>query len=66
MLEKSKSWRGNLVHESDSLRTAASTLNVASHKIVLVVSSEEKLTGTLTDGDLRRALLAGASLDAPL
>jgi dTDP-glucose pyrophosphorylase len=66
VLEKSQSWRGNLVQESDSLRAAASTLNVVLHKIVLVVASDEKLMGTLTDGDLRRALLAGASLDGPL
>ena len=66
MLEKSQSWRDNLVQESDSLRAAASTLNVASDKIVLVISPEEKLKGTLTDGDLRRALLAGASLDSQL
>ena len=66
MLAKIHLWRENLVQDSDSLRKAASTLNVVRHKIVLVVSSEAKLTGTLTDGDLRRALLAGASLDGPL
>jgi len=66
VLEKSHSWRENLVKESDTLRAAASTLNVARHKIVLVVSSEEKLKGTLTDGDLRRALLSGANLEDKL
>ena len=63
MLEKSQSWQDNLVRETVSLREAASTLNQVLHKIVLVVSSDSKLVGTLTDGDLRRGLLAGANLE---
>ena len=34
--------------------------------IVMVLDEESKLVGTLTDGDLRRMLLAGASLDSPI
>lgn len=63
MLERSKSWQDNVVPGNDSLRTAASCLNRAFHKIVLVVSEEGRLIGTLTDGDLRRGLLAGANLE---
>ena len=63
MLERSKSWQDNVVSGNDSLRTAASCLNRALHKIVLIVSEEQRLIGTLTDGDLRRGLLAGANLE---
>lgn len=63
MLEKSQSWQENIVAENITLREAASTLNEVLHKIVLVVSSDSKLVGTLTDGDLRRGLLSGANLE---
>ena len=63
MLERSQSWQDNIVIESDTLRAAASAMDKASHKIALVVSSDQKLIGTLTDGDLRRGLLAGANLE---
>lgn len=36
------------------------------HKIVLVVDEEQRLQGTLVDGDVRRALLRGATLETPL
>ena len=32
-------------------------------QIVLVVDEHDRLEGVLTDGDIRRALLAGATLD---
>ena len=35
-------------------------------EIALVVDADERLVGILTDGDVRRALLSGATLDAPL
>lgn len=63
MLQKIHKWDGNQINERDSVRTAASTLNRVEHKIVLVVSSEQILVGTMTDGDLRRAMLEGANLD---
>ena len=56
-------WKKNIVGESDSLRAAATVLNASPYKLVLVCSSEGQLTGTLTDGDLRRGLLRGLSLE---
>ncbi len=35
-------------------------------EIALVVDDHDLLKGTLTDGDVRRALLSGATMDAPL
>jgi CBS domain-containing protein len=35
-------------------------------EIALLVDERDRLLGTVSDGDLRRALLAGASLDGPV
>ena len=35
------------------------------HKAVVLVSADRTLSGLVTDGDVRRALLAGAALDEP-
>lgn len=59
-------WRNVAVNEQDSIRSALGVLDSASLQIVLVVSGEDKLLGTLTDGDVRRALLRGDSLDSPV
>ena len=56
-------WQKNVIGESDSLRLAATVLNASPYKLVLVCSREGRLTGTLTDGDLRRGLLGGLSLE---
>ena len=52
-----------VVSESASLRTAMEVLDRGSLEIVLVVSPDGALLGTLTDGDIRRAILSGASLE---
>lgn len=46
----------------DGITALASLL----HKIVLVVDEKQRLLGTLVDGDVRRALLRGATLETPL
>jgi dTDP-glucose pyrophosphorylase len=52
-----------VVSESASLRNAMEVLDRGSLEIVLVVSPDGTLLGTLTDGDIRRAILSGASLE---
>jgi len=49
-----------------STRDALARLNATEHVFQLVVRSDRQLLGTLTDGDIRRALLRGVSLDAPV
>lgn len=49
-----------------SVRDALERLNATEHLFQLVVDPERRLLGTLTDGDVRRALLRGVSLDAPV
>ena len=42
---------------------AISIINSGESKIALVVNDQNQLTGTVTDGDIRRAILRGASTD---
>lgn len=42
------------------------SLDRSSVQIVLVTDGDRRLVGTVTDGDLRRALLSGATLDSKL
>lgn len=49
-----------------SIRDALARLNATEHVFQLVVQPDRLLLGTLTDGDVRRALLRGVSLDAPV
>ena len=47
-----------------TLRQAMQVINATAKGIALIVDPERQLLGVLTDGDIRRALLAGAGLDA--
>ena len=47
-----------------SLRAVLETMTRSGKQIVLVVDTDRRLVGVVTDGDIRRALLRGASLDA--
>ncbi len=50
------------VSEKVDIRGALSALDKCKIGIILVVSKSKKLIGTLTDGDIRRALLSGKEL----
>ena len=55
-------WEKILVPPDVSLQEALAVLDQQALKIVLVVDAERHLLGTLTDGDVRRALLANMPL----
>ncbi len=61
-----KPWRKALVNSDVTLEQAIKVLDSASQRIVLIVDSNDKLLGTLTDGDVRRALLKHLPLDTPV
>lgn len=52
-----------LLSPDATIRRALEIIDSGSAKIALVADQDQKLLGTLTDGDLRRAILAGRSLD---
>lgn len=53
-------------YPKDSIRQAMACINRNSKGIVLLIDLQEKLLGTITDGDIRRAILLGKSLDDPV
>ena len=59
-----KSWERTLVGPETTLRAAMTAIDRASSQMALVVDARRQLLGTLSDGDARRALLNGLSLDA--
>ena len=56
-------WRDALVSSSTSLRQTIEAITEGNLQIALVVDSENKLLGTVTDGDVRKAILAGKDLN---
>ena len=58
-----KRWEQTLVSPDTSLRNALLTIDSASSHIALVVDADRRLLGTLSDGDARRGLLKGLTLD---
>jgi dTDP-glucose pyrophosphorylase len=55
-----------LVPDSGTVREAMTALDRGAGRIALAVAADGRLTGVVTDGDIRRALLAGTMLDDPI
>lgn len=58
----------HIIKDSATLKQALEKLNTLSGQAmtVFVTDSENRVAGSLTDGDVRRALLEGAALDMPV
>ena len=54
------------IHPGQTIRESAQIIDLGAAQIALVVDEENRLLGTLTDGDVRRGLLNGQSLDSPV
>lgn len=56
------------VRENTTVREALTALNQLSHYglTLFVLDDNNRVVGVLTDGDIRRALIAGISVDAPV
>jgi dTDP-glucose pyrophosphorylase len=59
-------WKQSLVRGSTTIRETIRTIDASSMQIALVVDGASRLIGTVTDGDVRRAILRGASLEEPV
>lgn len=57
-----KNWKNALVGPKASLHHALEVIEKVGCQIALVVDADERLLGTLSDGDVRRALLKGHGL----
>jgi len=60
-----KGWRRALVRAHGTIAVAIQRLNDSAVQIALVIRDGGILEGTVTDGDVRRGLLAGMSLQSP-
>lgn len=51
-----------IIRDGDTLRDALTSLDSSGCQVVLVVDADRRAVGLMTDGDVRRALLRGATL----
>jgi dTDP-glucose pyrophosphorylase len=56
-------WKQALMPESASIQEAILNLDLTALRIVLVIANDGRLLGTVSDGDIRRGLLKGLSLN---
>lgn len=61
-----KDWRKALLPFNATLRHAIHNLDEAALQILLIISPDGTLIGTLTDGDIRRGLLRGLDLSSSI
>jgi|GEM_PF-41364 len=50
------------ISESSTLQDAITTIDVRGYGLVMVVDATGRLVGTISDGDIRRAIIAGLSI----
>ena len=58
-----KDWSEVILKTSDSLETAIKVLHAGGLQIALVTDKKGKLLGTITDGDIRGALIKHLGMD---
>lgn len=62
-----RNYRDHLILSGSSIKSALIRLDVlASDAIMFVVNGHDQLIGSLTDGDVRRGLIKGYSIDQPV
>src|SRR5688500_18242788 len=59
-------WKRALLQTESNIRDAVQSLDRSALQVVLVVGQDGVLTGTVTDGDIRRGLLGGLTLESPI
>ena len=59
-------WKTTLANENTSIIDVMRIIDKDSLKIACIVDQEMRLKGIVTDGDIRRALIGGVSLTAPI
>ena len=59
----SLSWHEILLGEESSIRDALSAIDHGSLRIAVIIDDEKHILGVVTDGDIRRGLLSGISIN---
>ena len=65
-LTKLEEIKKTLIKQDSTIKEVIKNLNESGLKIVLVIDENKKLSGTIVDGDVRRGLLNGLSLNDKL
>ena len=63
---KKESFIKCITYEDGDIRQAISTIEKGGLKIALIINKDNQLVGTICDGDIRRGLLKGLTLDSAL
>ena len=61
-----RDWRTALVSPGTALGEVIARIDASAHQIAVVVDSDCRLLGVMTDGDVRRAILRGMPMDSPV
>lgn len=59
-------WKDTLLADTATVGEVIRNLEDSQQQIVLVLSADGSLAGTITDGDIRRGLLRGVGIDSPI
>jgi dTDP-glucose pyrophosphorylase len=59
-------WRKAIIKSTDTMEVAIEVLNRESLRIAMVVDENDKLIGTVTDGDIRRGLIKHLPMDSAI
>ena len=54
------------IHKDATVREAMAAIDIGSSGVVMIVGENDLLEGIMTDGDIRRLLLAGAEMHSPI
>lgn len=65
-MSKQERWKEGVLPLQSTLQAAIGNLNQTALRIVMVQAEDGRLLGTVSDGDIRRGLLRGASLESSL
>ena len=66
MFIEKKEFTKCLSYENVDIRKVISTIEEGGLRIALIVNNQNELIGTISDGDIRRGLLKGFSLESPI
>ena len=61
-----RDWKSTLISPSTAVLEVIKLINSSALQISLVVDEKGRLLGTVTDGDIRRAILKGVKFDVPV
>lgn len=62
----SENWEKSCVSLGTKIKDVLKVINLSEYKIAMVIDSEQYLTGIVSDGDIRRAIINNFSLDTPI